>query len=510
MTNIRFCYFDTETTNNVPNTGFTQLLEITAILVNPETFEIEDILDEKCRLNKTNIFSPGASFTNNLTEENLRQKMSGYELSKVISKKFNEWRQKYNIYWIAWNNNFDRGIFRVANAYMNLQLDDLYAMNTKSPSGNFNYEIDALSFAHAIQSFGKSNLKVPLHPKTGRPSFQLGLLCEENSIEAEGELHTAIVDTKLMMNFIKRYSKEDPEIWRQMQRTAHKERVSDLLNNSKNYFLSTFFMRGNEYLYAYSYCGMGNDGSAIFVDLKNITENDFSLTPNEISKRKDDRKNRIFRKIYLNKNPILIDPNVANLTKEQIDKLGNLSQLEKLHKQLQNNDQFKNKVVSAFTIDDDQMFTKKKSEHYEDMIYAGFFTSSDKALAREFHQLDNYKDKYKKIKAFTDMRMVHIAKQIVYENEPSVMSQSDIVNIERQLASRLLSEGYDYKNKPNFSTIETSRMDLENILTAYEIDLDDLNNNTNNNPDLSEDKFETLVSSWKYLEKKEKELEAML
>ena len=53
-------------------------------------------------------------------------------------------------------------------------------------------------------------------------------------------------------------------------------------------------------------------------------------------------------------------------------------------------------------------------------------------------------------------------------------------------------------------------MDLENILTAYEIDLDDLNNNTNNNPDLSKDKFETLVSSWKYLEKKEKELEAML
>ena len=133
---------------------------------------------------------------------NRYKSMSGYELSKVISKKFNDWRQKYNIYWIAWNNNFDRGIFRVANAYMNLQLDDLYAMNTKSPSGNFNYEIDALSFAHAIKSFGKSELKVPLHPKTGRPSFQLGLLCEENSIEAEGELHTAIVDTKLMMNFI--------------------------------------------------------------------------------------------------------------------------------------------------------------------------------------------------------------------------------------------------------------------------------------------------------------------
>ena len=50
------------------------------------------------------------------------------------------------------------------------------------------------------------------------------------------------------------------------------------------------FMRGNEYLYLYSFCGMGNDGSAIFVDLKNFNEDDFSLTPAEISKRKEDRK----------------------------------------------------------------------------------------------------------------------------------------------------------------------------------------------------------------------------
>ena len=193
-------------------------------------------------------------------------------------------------------NNFDRGI-SIANAYMNLQLDDLYAMNTKSSSGNFNYEIDALSFAHAVKSFGKSDLKVFPASKTGRPSFQLGLICEENSIKAEGELHTAIVDTKLMMNFVKKYSREDPKFGIKCK-TSHKERVSDVLINSKiiSYQL---FMRGNEYLYLYSFCGMGNDGSAIFVDLKNFNEDDFSLTPAEISKRKEDRKNRIFRKSIL-------------------------------------------------------------------------------------------------------------------------------------------------------------------------------------------------------------------
>ena len=108
------------------------------------------------------------------------------------------------------------------------------------------------------------------------------------------------------------------------------------------------------------------------------------------------------------------------------------------------------------------------------------------------------------------MRMVHIAKQIVYENDPTVMSQSDIKNIERQIADRLLGESYDHRNKPNYSTIATARMDLENILTTYEVDLDDLNNNNNSNPDLSKEKFQTLVSSWKYIEEKEKELEGML
>ena len=78
------------------------------------------------------------------------------------------------------------------------------------------------------------------------------------------------------------------------------------------------------------------------------------LSPAEISKRKDDRKNRIFRKIYLNKNPILIDPKVANLSKEQIGSLGNLEEIKKMHENLENNNQYKNKVVSAFTVDNDE------------------------------------------------------------------------------------------------------------------------------------------------------------
>ena len=94
MSETRIIFFDTESNSARPNTGFTQLLEITALLVHPETFEIEDQIDEKCRLKKLTFLSPGASFVNKLTEENLRQHMSCYELSKLIDDKFNEWKKK--------------------------------------------------------------------------------------------------------------------------------------------------------------------------------------------------------------------------------------------------------------------------------------------------------------------------------------------------------------------------------------------------------------------------------
>ena len=151
-----------------------------------------------------------------------------------------------------------------------------------------------------------------------------------------------------------------------MQKTSHKERVSDVLINSKNYFLSTFFMRGNEYLYLYSFCGMGNDGSAIFVDLKDFNEDDFSLTPAEISKRKEDRKNRYSEKSILIKS-ILINPQVANLSDEQINNLGDLTEMQNLHESLAGNNQFKNSL-SAYNIDDDDV----KNLSTEDMIYESF------------------------------------------------------------------------------------------------------------------------------------------
>lgn len=506
--NVRLVIFDTETSTANAKTGFTQLLEITALLVNPENFVVEDVIDEKCRLKETNILSPGASFVNRLTEENLKQKMSCYELSQLLDVKFNQWKDKYNIYWIAYNNTFDKNVFRY-NAYMNLRLDNLYLMNTPSSTGNFSYEIDALSFAHALASFGKNSLNIPISPKTGRPSFQLGLLCSENGIKADGDLHTAIVDTKILMEFIKKYSEEETEIWQQMKNTAHKNVASELLQTSDSYFYSTFFMRGKPYYYCYSSIGINNDGSAIFIDLLNFNEEDLEMSAEEILKRKGDSKNRIFRKVFLNKNPILIHPKAANLNEDLKNKIGDIKKLENLHSAIQSNTTFKNRIMAAFFVEDDSF--SQKSEFYEDMIYAGFFTGADKNLAKEFHELTDFKSKYKKSKAFTDMRMAYIAKEIIYNNEKIALPESEQRKIENELANRLLNSDLDFKkNKPNFTTIDAAKDDLEKILISYDIDIEDIQNNKIEHPDLTEDDVKVLFASWKYLQDKEEELAGYL
>ena len=508
MSETRIIFFDTESNSARPNTGFTQLLEITALLVHPETFQIEDQIDEKCRLKKLTFLSPGASFVNKLTEENLRQHMSCYELSKLIDDKFNEWKKKYNLYWIAWNNNFDKNIYRF-NAYMNLRLDSLYSMNTQSNEGNFSYEIDALSFAHAISSFGKNPIKIPLHPKTGRPSFQLGLISEENGIKAEGELHTAMVDTKILMEFVKKFSKSEPEIWEQFKKTSHKSKVSELLETRDTYFYSCFYMAGRPYIYAYSFVGFDNDGAAVFVDLLNFNEENLKMSPEDVQRRKGDKKNKIFRRVFTNKNPILINPAVANLNEEQKNKVVDEEQLEKLHSSIQENKELQKRILAAFYEDDDLRFGGEK-EFVEDQIYAGFFSNLDKQLAREFHELTDLKDKYKKIKAFTDMRMVHIGRRIIYDLDPLILPDSVRAEIERELADQILNSSMDFKKKSKFTTIDDARDEFIKICEEYDLDFENFVSGEIDKSDLTKDQEEILLSSWKYLEEKEEELKKFI
>ena len=55
----------------------------------------------------------------------------------------------------------------------------------------------------------------------------------------------------------------------------------------------------------------------------------------------------------------MINPQVANLSDEQINNLGDLTEMQNLHESLAGNNQFKNKVLSAYNIDDDEIFAKK-------------------------------------------------------------------------------------------------------------------------------------------------------
>tara|TARA_B100000686_G_scaffold344540_1_gene427362 strand:- start:1219 stop:2025 length:807 start_codon:yes stop_codon:yes gene_type:complete len=264
-------------------------------------------------------------------------------------------------------------------------------------------------------------------------------------------------------------------------------------------------MAGRPYEYAYSFVDYDNEGAAIFIDLLNFNEENLKMSRDDILRRKGDKKNRIFRRVFTNKNPILINPAVANLNKEQKNKIISNEKLEKLHVSIQENKELRNSITAAFFEDDELRFTKNQ-EFIEDQIYAGFFSNLDKKLAREFHELSDPKEKYKKTKAFTDMRMVHIGRKIIYDEDPLVLPDAVRTEIERELASQILNPSIDFKKKPKFTTIDDARDEFIKICDEYGLDFENFVSGQINNSELTSNQVEVLLSSWKYLEEKEEEL----
>ena len=136
-----------------------------------------------------------------------------------------------------------------------------------------------------------------------------------------------------------------------------------------------------------------------------------------------------------------------------------------------------------------------------------FFSNLDKQLAREFHELTDLKDKYKKTKAFTDMRMVHIGRRIIYDLDPLVLPDSVRAEIERELADQILNSSVNFKKKSKFTTLDDARDEFIKICEEYDLDFENFVSGEIDKSDLTKDQVEILLSSWKYLEEKEEELQ---
>ena len=451
-------YWDLET-SSAKTTGFTQVISCSALLTD-ENFNEIDRLDEVCRLNKFVTAEPMALLVNGFNPYDLKQNQSSYEMAQSIAEKFTKWIDKYkDITFIAYNNSFDVTLFRYM-MYTNLLIDKLYIMNTLPSS-----EMDGLKLSWALGTFS-DNLEVPISEETGRRSFRLEPLAIENGIEIKGRAHTAIVDCEILRDFVKKFALSDPEIFQALKKTSHKSHVLDLLHGSNEWFMHTAWYAGKEYVYPLSFCGMveNNANAAVFIDLKNVNEDIMDKSVVELKKMFSQKTKRVFRNLYINKNPILLPKSFFSKKEVEIDIKQSI--IEDRHKMIQNSKELKTRIMSAaFDLNSENVFSTDY-EYAETAIYGGFFDNNDKNQANSFHTESEWTDKRKIIKSFKDPRLIELAHNLIFINAPEVLTDNEKNKVGSRIANRVLDMNANPKSP--YMTIPNARTEIDRLRNQFE------------------------------------------
>ena len=457
-----YVFWDLET-SSAKTTGFTQVISCSALLTD-ENFNEIDRLDEVCRLNKFLTAEPMALLVNGFNPYDLKQNQSSYEMAQSIAAKFSNWIDQYkDITFIAYNNSFDVTLFRYM-MYTNLLVDKLYIMNTL-PS----CELDGLKLSWALGTFS-DKMKVPISEDTGRRSFRLEGIANENSIEIKGRAHTAIVDCEILRDFVKKFSSSDPEIFSSLKKTSHKTHVSNLLLNSSDWFMHTAWYAGKEYVYPLSFCGMveNNPNAAVFIDLKNVNESILEKSVEELKKIFNQKTNRIFRNLYINKNPILL-PKTFYSQKEENIKIEQKT-IDERHKMIQESKELKQRIMSAaFDLNSDNPFSSDY-EYAETAIYGGFFDNDDKKQALAFNLENEWSNKRKIIKSFKDPRLVELAYNLIFINSPETLTENEKSKVGSRIANRVLDMNANPKSP--YMTIPNARTEIDRLRNQFEEEKD--------------------------------------
>lgn len=461
----KYVFWDVESSNNKPN-GFTQILSISAILTD-EKFNVIEQFEEECRLNKFTAASTYALLVNGFIPQELKQKQSNYEMARVVRNKFENWinsvEEGDELIWVAYNNTFDSTLLRFL-FYNNLFISNMY-MLSMLPS----CELDGLKFAHALGGFSKS-FKKTISEETGRISFKLDGVSKENEIKIEGRAHTAIVDCFTLLNFIKKFYKSDPEIFNCLLNTTHKTKVINLLESNKDFLININYFAGKEFVYPLKFIGFipNNTNAALFIDLSKFDDSILKLDNDDLKKIFNRKSPKVFRTLYINKNPILLH---KSLMKVNDSNVLSLEQMDKNSELINKNHDFLNKIISISESTGNIFNNDTDYEYAEEAIYAAFFNNDDKQQTNNFHSETDWKNKKKIIKSFKDPRLVELAMNLVLINSPEALSEVEENRVGQRLASRVSNINTDQKSK--WVTVENARAEVDSARSKYEEEGDD-------------------------------------
>ena len=117
--------------------------------------------------------------------------------------------------------------------------------------------------------------------------------------------------------------------------------------------------------------------------------------------------------------------------------------------------------------DEKEMLDTNLAQEPEEQIYTGGFnkTPKDEKLILEFHEKNDWKEKFLVSEKFDDSRFVHFAQRLIYEESPASLPESVYKKIHRRIAEQINSI-----NDEKWNTLAKSTKEIDDLRVKHEND----------------------------------------
>ena len=429
---MNYIFLDTESSGS--STAFDQVLEIGMVLTD-EKLQEKERWSMRSRLKEGIIPNLGALNVTGFTVKDLTTvNNSHYQMVEAMENVLNRWG---NAYVFAYNGqNFDYPLIQKT---LYKCLKPSYITNTNGKKHG-----DILNVVRAAKLVNPDSIETPISEK-GNPVFKLDKLMKH-----EGA-HGALQDTIAMIDVAKIVYEKANSVWRSSLLTLSKADTEQLIKKEPMFCqLQWFYGKLRKYLvHHYLFHPVYTPWSLCW-DLR-WDPNDYFKLDYDNLKSALSKSPKILRTLKTNKSEIVL--NYKHAMNEEPYASISIEEYKKRIKDLESNNEFKNKISKILQENHDEKEkekTEKENLQPEEQLYSGFPSDEDKNLMDKFHKF-KWEDRVELIDKFKDDRYSYLAEKFIFEERPDVLPESILKKVKKNIAERIFStEKQNWTTLPEF------------------------------------------------------------
>lgn len=410
-----FVFFDVETTGT--DRCYDQVLQFAAILTDGDLVE-RDRVELSCRMLPHVVPAPGALTT---TRQSIRaitdeQLPTHYEMMTKVARQLESWSPAV---FAGWNSlAFDEEMLRQA-LYQSLHPPYLTLLNG-------NGRIDVLRVARAATLLDPGALIVPRR-EDGRGAFALEPFARANGMSHVNP-HRAISDVEATLGIARLIEERSPETWSTAMRFCRKASVADFLAEGEPVGLVD--MEDSEPV-VIPVVPLGVDpGRTNALLVYDLREDAATVEERSAEERPAWRLPRHVRRVATNACPIMLTLDDLTWPDDWPDQdvVRNRARLV-----------VADRSAVGRMLGELAWTPPAPSPHLERRLHGQFYQAADLAKLQDFHKVD-WRQRAAMAQTFEDSRLRRLARRLVLQHAPELLTDDERARGETAIARRLLEE----------------------------------------------------------------------